>query len=31
MKAKDYYMLSGYDDAYRPVNNISGPMVKDGN
>lgn len=31
MKAKDYYMLSGYDDAYRPfVNNISGPMVKDG-
>lgn len=31
MKEKGYYMLSGYDDAYRPfANNISQPMVKDG-
>lgn len=28
MKAKGYYMLSGYDDAYRPyANNISKPLV----
>ncbi len=28
MKAKGYFMLSGYDDAYRPfANNISKPMV----
>lgn len=28
MKEKGYYMLSGYDDAYRPfANNISKPMV----
>jgi len=30
MKAKGYYMLSGYDDAYRAYsNNISSPLVND--
>jgi len=30
MKAKGYFMLSGYDDAYRPYsNNISAPLVNE--
>lgn len=31
MKAKEKFMISGYDDAYRPFsNNVSAPWVKDG-